>query len=221
MIELHGLSFAYPGGAYQLDIARLRIEAGESVAITGPSGIGKTTLLHLLAGILVPRSGTILAKGQPLAGATDAARRRFRLRHIGMIFQEFELIDYLNVRDNLLLPYRLSGVLKLEQQVRQQADQLAHAAGIGNHLERNVAQLSQGERQRVAVCRALLPRPGLILADEPSGNLDPVNTDRILDLIFQQAAQSGASFVCITHERHFLDRFDRVLDFADFARSRP
>ena len=219
MIELHGLSFAYPGGEYQLDIARLTIAAGETVAITGPSGIGKTTLLHLLAGILVPQAGTILANGHPLSGATDAARRRFRLRHIGMIFQEFELIDYLNVRDNLLWPYRLSAVLKLEQQVRQQAEQLAHAAGIGTHLERNVAQLSQGERQRVAVCRALLPRPGLILADEPSGNLDPANTDRILDLIFQQAAQSGASFVCITHERHFLNRFDRVLDFADFARS--
>lgn len=167
----------------------------------------------------MPRAGAIVVDGHPLGQLSDAARRRFRLRHIGMIFQEFELIDYLSVRDNIQLPYRLSGELRLDSPVQRRAQQLAHAAGIGDQLDRNVAQLSQGERQRVAICRAVLPNPQLILADEPSGNLDPANTDRVLDLIFHNVAESGASFVCITHKRHYLDRFQRVLDFADFASS--
>ena len=221
MIELSDISFAYAGSDYRLAIEQLEIAAGETVAITGPSGIGKTTLLHLMAGILMPHAGTIVVEGHPLHRLSDAARRRFRLRQIGMIFQEFELIDYLSVRDNIQLPYRLSGALRLDSPVEQRAQQLATAAGIGDQLDRNVAQLSQGERQRVAICRAVLPNPQLILADEPSGNLDPANTDRILDLIFHNVAAAGASFVCITHERHYLDRFQRVLDFADFASSQP
>jgi putative ABC transport system ATP-binding protein len=217
MIELSNISFAYSGGDYQLDIESLKIEAGETVAITGLSGVGKTTLLHLIAGILIPHTGTVVANGEPLSQISDSARRRFRLKQIGMIFQEFELIEYLSVRDNIELPYRLSGDLTLESSVQKRTETLAHDSGIGDKLDRNVAQMSQGERQRVAICRAVLPNPKLILADEPTGNLDPANTDRVLDLIFHNVAQSGASFVCITHERHYLDRFHRVLDFADFA----
>jgi putative ABC transport system ATP-binding protein len=220
MIELSNISFAYSGGDYQLDIESLKIEAGETVAITGLSGVGKTTLLHLIAGILIPNSGTVVANGEPLSRISDSERRRFRLQHIGMIFQEFELIEYLSVRDNIELPYRLSGELTLESSVRSRAQMLAQDSGIGDKLDRNVAQLSQGERQRVAICRAVLPNPKLILADEPTGNLDPANTERVLDLIFHNVVQSGASFVCITHERHYLDRFHRVLDFADFASSK-
>jgi putative ABC transport system ATP-binding protein len=220
MIELSNISFAYSRGDYQLEIESLQIAASETVAITGLSGVGKTTLLHLIAGILTPHTGTVVANGEPLSQISDSARRRFRLKQIGMIFQEFELIEYLSVRDNIQLPYRLSGNLTLGSSVRSRAQMLAHDSGIGDKLDRNVAQLSQGERQRVAICRAVLPNPKLILADEPTGNLDPANTERVLDLIFHNVVQSGASFVCITHERHYLDRFHRVLDFADFASSK-
>jgi putative ABC transport system ATP-binding protein len=217
MIELSNISFAYSRRGYQLNITSLKIADGETVAITGPSGVGKTTLLHLIAGILPADSGTVVANGDQLSRISDSERRRFRLQNIGMIFQEFELVEYLSVRDNIQLPYRLSGDLTLESSVQKRTETLAHDSGIGDKLDRNVAQMSQGERQRVAICRAVLPNPKLILADEPTGNLDPANTDRVLDLIFHNVAQSGASFVCITHERHYLDRFHRVLDFADFA----
>lgn len=217
MIELSNITFAYSGSDYRLQIESLKIETGATVAITGISGVGKTTLLHLIAGILSPNTGTITVNEELLSGIPDSARRRFRLQHIGMIFQEFELIEYLSVRDNIQLPYRLSGALKLEREIQERAQRLAQDSGIGDKLDRNVARLSQGERQRVAICRALLPNPKLLLADEPTGNLDPANTDRVLDLIFHNVARSGASFVCITHDRHHLDRFHQVLDFADFA----
>lgn len=221
MIELAQISFAYPEGDYRLELESLKIEAGEAVAITGASGVGKTTLLHLIAGILSPNTGTVVFGGHRLSQFSDSARRRFRLQNIGMIFQEFELIEYLSVRDNIQLPYRLSRDLILESAVRSRTEALAQESGIGHKLDRNVAQLSQGERQRVAVCRALLPGPQLILADEPTGNLDPKNTERVLDLIFHHVLQSGAGFVCVTHQRHDLDRFHRVLDFSDFATSNP
>lgn len=216
MLELRDIQFRYPTGGFSLRVPELRIETGSAVAVIGSSGTGKTTLLNLISGVAVPDHGKITTNGVDIAALSDGERREFRIRQIGFIFQEFELLDYLNVRDNILLPYRISGALQLTQQVLERADALAERVGMADKLRRPINHLSQGERQRVAICRALLPNPPLLLADEPTGNLDPENTDKVLDIVFDYIRASGATLVSVTHERQLLDRFDQVIDFATF-----
>jgi putative ABC transport system ATP-binding protein len=219
MIQISELKFSYPEGGFHLDIDALSIQRGETVAVIGPSGTGKTTLLNLISGVAVPHSGSITTNGVQISTLDDRARRDFRIQHIGFIFQEFELLEYLSVLDNILLPYRISGALKLSAAVRQRAGELADRVGLADKLGRNVLHLSQGERQRVAIARALLPDPALILADEPTGNLDPENTDRVLDIINTYVESNGATLVSVTHERHLLERFERVIDFSEFRKA--
>jgi putative ABC transport system ATP-binding protein len=147
----------------------------------------------------------------------DDQRRSFRITNIGLVFQEFELLDYLSVLDNILLPYRINPALKLEAAVKDRAAKLAEQMGIGDKLERHPGKLSQGERQRVAVCRAVLPEPALMLTDEPTGNLDPANKGRVLDLILDYAKQSGATLLTVTHDHDLLQRFERVIDIKEFG----
>ena len=122
----------------------------------------------------------------------------------------------MSVQDNLLLPYRINASLRLTPEVRERARELAGQVGIGDKLPRHPRKLSQGERQRAAVCRAVLPRPALLLADEPTGNLDPANAGRVLDILFEHARRSEATLVAVTHDHALLDRFDRVVDFKEF-----
>jgi putative ABC transport system ATP-binding protein len=126
------------------------------------------------------------------------------------------LLEYLDVLDNVLLPYRINNSLKLDAAVRQRAVDLLESVGIGDMLDRYPDQLSQGERQRVAVCRALLVNPPLLLADEPTGNLDPANKGRVLDILIDYAAENDATLVTVTHDSNLLSRFERVIDFNDF-----
>ena len=126
------------------------------------------------------------------------------------------MLEYLTVRDNILLPYRINGSLPLEQSVRKRADRLAQQVGIADKLDRLANLLSQGEKQRVAVCRALIAEPDLLLADEPTGNLDPANKGRVLDILVDFAEAAEATLVTVTHDYDLLDRFDRVIDFKDF-----
>ena len=212
MIELAGLDFAYDAGGFRLAIDELGVTRGESAAVIGPSGCGKTTLLHLVAGIVTPRAGRIVVDSIDLSGLNDAGRRDFRVARIGLVFQEFELLDYLDVLDNILLPYRITSALRLDSEVRARALELAAEVGIGDKLDRPPRRLSQGERQRVAVCRALVARPRLLLADEPTGNLDPGNKERVLDILLEQARRSGATLLTVTHDHSLLGRFDRVID---------
>ena len=216
MIRIEELEFGYRGGPFRLAIGRFEIEAGEKVALIGPSGSGKTTLLHLIAGIEQPQKGRVRTGGEDLGALTAAARRDFRIRRIGMVFQAFALLDYLDVFDNILLPYRINRSLRLDGTVRDRARALAEGMEIGDKLARPVERLSQGEQQRVAICRALLAGPDLLLADEPTGNLDPDNKERVLDLLARYADERGATFVCVTHDHNLLHRFDRVIDFAEF-----
>ena len=137
--------------------------------------------------------------------------------HVGLVFQEFELLEYLDVLDNVLLPYRVNSSLRLTAGVRQRARELLGSVGIGDMLDRYPDQLSQGERQRVAVCRALLVSPRLLLADEPTGNLDPANKGRVLDILLDYAAGNGATLVTVTHDSDLLSRFERVIDFREFT----
>ena len=219
MIQISNLKFSYPEGGFHLDIESLSVESNSSVAVIGPSGTGKTTLLNLISGVALPEHGTISTHGVEISSLADQDRRAFRLQHIGFIFQEFELLEYLSVLDNILLPYRISSALKIEPAVRNRAKELADRVGIADKLGRYVHHLSQGERQRVAICRALLPDPVLILADEPTGNLDPENTNRVLDIVFNYVAENGSTLVSVTHEQHLIDRFDRVVDFSDFRKA--
>jgi len=212
-ITVSSLRFRYRGGDFLLSLESLVVAPGSAVALIGPSGSGKTTLLDLLAGVLSPDSGKIVLHGSEITTLDHPARRRFRARHLGLVFQDFELLDYLDVLENILLPYRISSALHLHGEVRRRARQLTQEVGLGDKLTRKVNRLSQGERQRVAVCRALLTEPPVILADEPTGHLDPGNRDHVLDILFQDRQRRGSTLLLATHDEAILGRFDRVLDF--------
>ena len=216
MIEIGNLRFSYDEGDFSLEIPELKVADGETVAIVGPSGSGKTTLLNLIAGTTTPQSGQVITNGCKISGLHDAARRDFRIANIGLVFQEFELLEYLNVLDNILLPYRINRTLHLGTEVRARAEAIAKRVGIGDKLARYANHLSQGEKQRVAVIRALVVQPPLLLADEPTGNLDPLNKDRVLDILFQYANDNAATLITVTHDHNILHRFQRVIDFKDF-----
>jgi len=188
MITIENLTFRYGDTGFRLRVPKFVLEANERVAIVGPSGSGKTTLLNLIAGILTPEG----------------------------VFQDFALLDYLSGRQNILYPYRITPALTLTAAARDRAEALAASCGIGDKLDRHPSALSQGEQQRVAICRALVTQPKLILSDEATGNLDPDSKARILDLLFEQATQAGAPVLAVTHDHELLPRFGRVLDFAQF-----
>jgi len=217
MIQIRKLEFCYPEGAFCLRIDDLNVPRGETLAVIGPSGTGKTTLLNLIAGVVTPQAGQITTGGVEVSSLGDDARRRFRIQHVGFVFQEFELMEHLSVLDNILLPFRIHPALTLSGSIRERAHDLADEVSVADKLNRNVVHLSQGERQRVAVCRALLSEPGLLLADEPTGNLDPANKEHVLDIIFDQARKHDSTLVVVTHDHSVLDRFDRTLDFSSFV----
>lgn len=216
MINVQSLDFRYTSGDFHLSIADFKIAKGEKVAVIGPSGSGKTTLLNLIAGIIQANAGSIQVDDAQVHQMNDAQRRRFRITNIGFVFQDFELLEYLSVLDNILHPYRISKVLKLDQSVRQRAMQLAEQMAIADKLKRSVGNLSQGERQRVAICRAMLTNPDLILADEATGNLDPKNKTHILELLFKSVEDNNATLLAVTHDHELLPHFDRVVDFQQF-----
>jgi len=216
VIALEDVVFSYPRGRFRLTIPHLSVASGERVAIVGPSGTGKTTLLNLVAGILRPERGAIRIGDVDLGALSNDALRRLRSEKVGFVFQDFALLDYLSARENILYPYRISSVLRLTGDVRARAAVLADGCGLSDKLDRHPGALSQGEQQRVAICRALVTRPSLVLSDEATGNLDPDNKTLILDLLFEQASASGASVLAVTHDHALLPHFDRVLDFADF-----
>jgi putative ABC transport system ATP-binding protein len=216
MISISNLDFRYAGGDFHLSIPELTITRSEKVAVIGPSGSGKTTLLNLIAGIIKPLKGEVIADNVQVNALNDAGRRDFRITNIGFVFQDFELLDYLNVLDNILHPFRITNALTLNKEVRARAETLAGDMGIGDMLKRPADDLSQGEKQRAAICRALLPRPKFILADEATGNLDPVNKTRIMDLLFRSVEKHDATLLAVTHDHELLKSFDRVIDFQEF-----
>ena len=221
MIRISNLVFGYSEGEFRLEIPSLAIERGTTAAVIGPSGCGKTTLLNLMAGVTRPMAGQVFTNEVEVTSLSDAERRDFRIRNIGLVFQEFELLEYLTVLDNILLPYRINVSMELDRAVRDRAVELANQVDIGDKLNRHATKLSQGEKQRVAVCRALLPDPVLLLADEPTGNLDPSNKGRVLDILLDYAARTGATLVTVTHDYDLIDRFGRVIDFRDFHSALP
>ena len=216
MIHIQGLRFGYENTGFRLTVPELHVSFSEKLAVIGPSGSGKTTLLNLIAGILEPQKGAVNVGETQISALSESDRRDFRIRSVGLVFQDFDLIEYLNVMDNILHPYRITRALKLNASVRARAVDLAEQMGIGDKLKRRVNDLSQGEKQRAAICRALLPEPELILADEATGNLDPENKIRILELLFDSIKKRGATLIAVTHDHELLQHFDRVVDFNAF-----
>lgn len=219
MIDLRNIQFHYPRSDFSLEIPKLQFSPASKTAIIGPSGFGKTTLLNLLAGILLPESGKIEVDEQVLNRLSEKERRDFRISKVGFVFQDFRLIPYLHVLDNILLPFRINRILKLDNTSRQSAVRLAESLGLGSKLLKYPARLSHGERQRVAICRALVNAPRLILADEPTGNLDPGNKEKIMDILFGYVEEHGATLLTVTHDMHMLDGFDHTIDFADLQKT--
>lgn len=215
MIQVSDLEFSYGSSDFQLRIPDLSIDRGEKVAIIGPSGLGKSTLLMLLAGIISPKCGRIRMGEVQLDGLSDAARRRFRTSKIGLVFQELELIEYLSVHENILLPFLFGRSSWKMAEVQAYAKSLAEATGLTSKLSRRPEQLSQGERQRVAICRAMITKPEYLLVDEPTGSLDPSTAREVIELLFLHARANDTTMLLVTHDYSQLDRFDRTLNLAD------
>lgn len=216
MVELRDVRFAYTSG-FSIHVPELRLDAGEHAAFIGPSGCGKTTLMNIIAGILVPHHGEVHVAGEVVSSLSDRARRARRIRNIGMVFQELELLEYLTAMENILLAYHVSSAVRLTPEARNRAAALARACGISHLLSRKPGRLSQGERQRVAICRALVTSPGLVMCDEPTGNLDPASTDAAMSLLHEQTVAAGATLLVVTHDHALLDQFQRVVDMSAFA----
>lgn len=187
----------------------LDINRGEFVTLLGQSGSGKSTLLNLLGGIDLPDAGTIRIGDQIIVGLSEAERTLFRRRHIGFVFQFFNLIPTLTVEENLLLPLELNGLPTIEQ--RDQALKLLDHIGLGNRRRSFPERLSGGEQQRLAIARAMVHRPILLLADEPTGNLDAATGEHILELLLNLHRRSGTTIVMVTHSQEVATRADRVL----------
>ena len=215
MIQIQDLEYRYPEGDFCLRLSDLSLAHGEAVALIGPSGSGKTTLLRLLSGILLPARGKIQVGDREVQALSDSDRRALRVASIGLVFQEFELVEYLSILDNVLLPYRLHSCLRLRASDVERARKLLGNLGLGDKWDRKPAHLSQGERQRVAIARALVTDASLILADEPTGNLDPRTKGQVVEILRHKAADSGATLVMVTHDHALLDRFGRVLEFGE------
>ena len=212
ILQIEDLKFWYTGKEFQLEISNLKINKGSKVAILGKSGSGKTTLAHLISGILKPQSGLIRFMGQNISNLSDGERRAYRIKNIGFIFQEFELIEYLSVLDNLILPYKLNKSLSLNEETINRAKAIAGRIEIENKLHKYPNQLSGGERQRLATARALITSPSLVIADEPTGNLDTQTANKVLNEIIKQSSKSNSTLLMITHDPRLLESFDQVID---------
>jgi ABC-type lipoprotein export system ATPase subunit len=191
------------------------VGAGEFVAITGASGSGKSTLLHLIAGLETPTSGTITIAGTSLATMTDTQLSALRLYTIGIVFQFFNLLPALTAQENAALPLLLAG--QTPAQATARAAQVLRWVDLGHRLTVRPGELSGGEMQRVAMARALANDPAIVLADEPTGNLDSHNGSLVLDLLYRSCKEMGKTLLLATHDRAVVDRADRVVELQDGA----
>ena len=224
VIELHNLHYRWKGQTHDtLAIAELHVAAGEHLFIRGASGSGKTTFLNLLAGILHPASGSLNILGHALHSMNHSARDRFRADHMGVIFQQFNLLPYLSVRENVQLPCHFSARRKQQAgDMQATTNRLLEHLGLDRKLwERPVTDLSVGQQQRVAVARALIGSPELLIADEPTSALDTDTRDGFLDLLFKEAAAQGSTIVFVSHDPHIASHFPRVVDLAEVNRPPP
>ncbi len=222
MINVKDLRFRWPGAAQDsIAIDGLNVDAGATLFLHGPSGGGKSTLLGLLAGVLLPDAGDVSLKGQSWSALSGAHRDAFRADHVGYIFQQFNLLPYLSVLDNVLLPCRFSQLRR--ERAKQdagtpaaQAQRLLQHVGLHEPLwSRPAAQLSVGQQQRVAAARALVGRPEVVIADEPTSALDAALRDGFMDLLLRECKEAGITLVFVSHDERLAARFDARLSLAD------
>ncbi len=202
VLQLEGVNKRYRRGDEQLNVLvgfDFTLDAGEFVVVTGPSGAGKSTLLHIAGGLDAPDNGTVAVAGQDLWAMSANARAAFRRRNLGFVFQFFNLVPMLTAVENVSLPLVLDGMPARSADAR--AEELLKRVGLGNRAEHRPAELSGGQMQRVAVARALVARPSIILADEPTGNLDSHSSTEVLDLLRSLADEDGAAVVMVTHDQ--------------------
>jgi len=209
LLSVENLCKSYQGEEGPVHVLRgasFRLDAGETVALTGDSGSGKSTALHLIGGLDVPDSGKVLIDGVDLANLADAGRAHLRRERIGIVFQQFNLIPSLSVGDNIAFQSRLAGVHDPKW-----CAALASRLGLTAHLRKFPEQLSGGQQQRVAIGRALAHRPALLLADEPTGNLDQATGDGVLALMLELVAQTGSGLLMVTHSDRLAAQMSRRL----------
>ncbi|MBY0340366.1 MAG: ABC transporter ATP-binding protein [Rhodocyclaceae bacterium] len=189
-----------------------QVRKGESVAIVGASGSGKSTLLGLLAGLDAPTAGSVRLDGQDLASLDEDGRAALRGRLLGFVFQSFQLLPALSALENVMLPLELNGSAR--GKARQQAEAMLERVGLGHRLNHYPKHLSGGEQQRVALARAFVVKPQILLADEPTGNLDGATGTQIIDLMFEMNAEQGATLILVTHDNGLANRCGRILRLA-------
>lgn len=214
MVDLQNLHLSLVGGAGPVNILRgidLRVDAGETLCIVGPSGAGKTTLLMALSGLEVPSGGRVRVAGVELGGRSEDELARFRRRHVGIVFQSFHLVPTMTALENVALPLEFAGIAKASER----AGQALEATGLGHRLGHFPGQLSGGEQQRVALARAFVARPSLILADEPTGNLDGETGQRVMDLLFGLQRDLGTTLILVTHDQTLASRCHRLIRMED------
>lgn len=225
LLELHDLGFAWPGQAELLDIPHFALQSGESLFLKGPSGSGKTTLLGLLGGVQKAGRGSIRLLGTELGSLGAGARDRFRVDHTGYIFQQFNLLPFLSVRENVELPCHFSK--SRAERARQRHGSIDQAAAtLLEHLglkpellERRADALSIGQQQRVAAARALIGQPELVIADEPTSALDADSREAFIRLLFAECRESGSSLLFVSHDQSLAPLFDRSLSLAELNRA--
>ncbi len=207
LLDVKNVTKSYPGADGPVEVLRgvdLTLEAGETLALTGESGSGKSTLLHLVGGLDSADSGTIRVAGRDITGLDDAGRAELRRSDVGVIFQQFNLIPSLDVAANIAFQARLSGVPDMAR-----VDELAEALGLTAQLHKYPEALSGGQQQRVAIARTLMAEPRLVLADEPTGNLDEATASDVLDQMLALVAQTGAALMVVTHSATVAARMGR------------
>lgn len=224
-LEVQDLRFRWPRGEVCLDVPAFALASGEAVFLHGPSGSGKSTLLSVLAGVVAPPVGEVRLLGRAWDGFSSAGRDQYRADHVGYIFQQFNLLPYLSVLRNVLLPCRLSA-----RRARRAAGaggetevaiQLLESLGIGKDLwQRPAAQLSVGQQQRVAAARALIGQPELVVADEPTSALDAERRDAFMHLLLAACGRAGSTLLFVSHDERLATHFQRVVALRDINRAR-
>ena len=211
---MRNLHLTLPGSAGPVNVLNgldFSVDAGEAVGLVGPSGSGKTSLLMLLAGLERATSGRVIVDGQELGGMDEDALARFRRGRIGIVFQAFHLIPSMTAVENVAVPLELAG----EADARARAAESLRAVGLGHRLRHLPGELSGGEQQRVALARAFAPNPSLLLADEPTGNLDHATGMVVMDLLFDLSTRLGTTLILVTHDPALAARCGRVLHMLD------
>ena len=221
-IEISNLKFSFSNSTKTLlDISDLKINQGEKIFLHGPSGCGKSTLLEIISGVLNFNHGEVMVDQISMSKLTPSEKDQFRSKNIGYIFQNFNLLPYLNIFENITLPLHLNGKIKNTENIQQDVKSTCEKLGIADLLYQNVGQLSVGQQQRVAVARALISQPKLILADEPTSALDFDHRDKFLKLLFEVCSEKKITLIFVSHDHSLKSKFDRSIEFNEINQVTP